>query len=323
MKYFKISEFEKNGVKVTNDDIKYNIESLVDNLLDKVRAYYGNPIYIVEGYNPSSDHFGHTVGVAADITTKNKQGNINIFEYIKTLTFDEVSVNGDYESIHVTYYPKNRKEVNESSDKEYFASDYIVCIESGHGKNVSGKRSPDGKLLEWQWAREIKYRLSNELENNKIALCFDVNPEDTEPGLTTRANRVNAVYDKNNKKVIFVSIHVNAAGNGSQWMNARGWSIYTTKGQNESDILAEDIWQVANEYFPKDGMKMRSDMSDGDHDWEENFTVIYKTKCPSVLVENFFQDNKEDVKYLMSEQGKQRVVQVLKEGIEKYLRRKL
>ena len=113
MKYFKISEFEKNGVKVTNDDIKYNIESLVNNLLDKVRAYYGKPIYIIEGYNPYSEHFGHTVGVAADITTKNKQGNINIFEYIKTLTFDEVSVNGDYESIHVTYYPKNRKEVNE------------------------------------------------------------------------------------------------------------------------------------------------------------------------------------------------------------------
>lgn len=182
MQYFKLSEFEKNGAKITNSDIKHNIESLATNLLDVIRKYYGKPIIVKEGYNPSSNHSGHAIGIAADITTNSKQGNIDIFNYIKTLEFDEVSVIGDYEAIHVSYYPKNRKNIKENgSSTEGFKSKYIVCLDSGHGVNVSGKRSPDGRLLEWEWAREIKYRLAEKLENNKIAACFDINPEETEP----------------------------------------------------------------------------------------------------------------------------------------------
>lgn len=322
MKYFKLSEFETNNQKITDKNIQRNIESLVDNVLDKVRAYYGKAIYVIEGYNPSSKHDGHSIGIAADITTKNKQGNINIFEYIKTLKFDELSVVGDYDSIHVAYYPSNKQTVVEAVAEENFMSDYIVCLESGHGKDVVGKRSPDGKLLEWEWAREVKYMLAESLEKNKIALCFDVNPETTEPGLTTRANRANAVHKKNNNKSIFVSIHLNAAGNDGQWKNAQYWSIWTSKGQTEADKLAEDIWQEANKYFTVDNRKVGSDMSDGDHDYEANFTVLVKTVMPAVLIENFFQDNKENAQYLLSDKGKQDAVNVLTEGIKRYLLKK-
>ena len=34
--------------------------------------------------------------------------------------------------------------------------------------------------------------------------------------------------------VILISIHVNAAGNGTKWLNATGWSCYTSKGQTTS-----------------------------------------------------------------------------------------
>ena len=254
MQYFKLSEFETNGQKVTNKDIQRNIEALVDNVLDKVRKYYGKAIYVLEGYNPSSTHQGHAVGSAADITTKSKQGNIDIFEYIKTLKFDEISVNGDYESIHVAYYPQNRQIVTEAEEK--FMSNYIVCLDSGHGVDVSGKQSPDGRLKEWKWAREVKYRLAELIEKEKIALCFDANPEETEPSLTTRANRVNEVYKKNNKKAIYVSIQINAAGNGSQWMNANYWSIWTTKGKTEGDVLAIYIHKDAERVFKPKGIKV-------------------------------------------------------------------
>ena len=36
------------------------------------------------------------------------------------------------------------------------------------------------------------------------------------------------------------------------------------------------------------GQKIRRDYSDGDPDWEENFYILSKTKCPAVLTENFF-----------------------------------
>ena len=320
MQYFKFSEFETSGEKIPNQDIQYNIESLVNNVLDKVRAYYGKPIYILEGYNPNSSHNGHATGIAADITTKNKNGNVDIFEYIKTLEFDELSIIGDYEGIHISSYPTNRgKVISNSTSNNNFLSQYIVCLDSGHGKDVAGKCSPDKSLLEWQWAREIKYRVAESLESQKIALCFDINPEDTEPGLTVRANRANAVYTKNNGKTIFVSIHVNAAGNGTDWLNARGWEIYTTKGLTRSDELATDIWNECNKIFTPKGLTMRKDMSDGDVDKEANFTVIYKTLCPSVLVENFFMDNKDDLKYLLSEEGKSDIVEGISNGIKVYL----
>jgi N-acetylmuramoyl-L-alanine amidase len=41
------------------------------------------------------------------------------------------------------------------------------------------------------------------------------------------------------------------------------------------------------------------------------------TDCPAVLVENFFQGNKEDEDFLLSEGGKQCVTDIMVEGIKK------
>ena len=60
-------------------------------------------------------------------------------------------------------------------------------------------------------------------------------------------------------------------------------------------------------------------MSDGDPDYEENFYVLKKTSCPAVLTENFFQDNKDDVEWLSSEEGKETVVEYHLRGILRYL----
>ncbi|MBQ5593443.1 MAG: N-acetylmuramoyl-L-alanine amidase, partial [Bacteroidales bacterium] len=105
--------------------------------------------------------------------------------------------------------------------------------------------------------------------------------------LITRVNRINTVCNQlGTDNVILVSIHSNAAGNGKDWMNARGWSCYTTKGETKSDRLAEYLYNAFELAFPD--KKIRKDMQDGDRDWEENFYIIQKSKCPAVLIENFF-----------------------------------
>jgi N-acetylmuramoyl-L-alanine amidase len=43
------------------------------------------------------------------------------------------------------------------------------------------------------------------------------------------------------------------------------------------------------------------------------------TICPAVLTENLFQDNKEDVNFLLSEKGKQAIVDAHYNGIVKYI----
>ena len=100
-------------------------------------------------------------------------------------------------------------------------------------------------------------------------------------------------------------------------MHARGWEAWTSVGQTKADILADCLYKAAEEALP--GMKIRKDMVDGDSDKESNFYILKYTKCPAVLTENFFQDNKEDVEYLLSQQGKETVARIHICGIIKYL----
>ena len=117
--------------------------------------------------------------------------------------------------------------------------------------------------------------------------------------------------------VILISLHLNAAGDGAKWMNATGWSCYTCKGQTESDILAACLYEAAIKNFP--GRRIRTDYSDNDPDWEENFYILRHTLCPAVLTENFFMDKLSDRDYLQSEVGKQAIVDTHVEGIAEYL----
>lgn len=154
-----------------------------------------------------------------------------------------------------------------------------IVLDAAHGEEVAGKRSPDGKFREYKWSRDIIEDLTPKL----VALGYKVyqsNPTTKEIGLSQRANAANKIAEP---KKIFISLHSNAAGNGVTWMNARGYSVYTTKGKTNSDTVAEILMKQFKVNFPE--LKARTDMSDGDLDTEEDFTVIYKTNCPSVLIE--------------------------------------
>lgn len=66
-------------------------------------------------------------------------------------------------------------------------------------------------------------------------------------------------------------------------------------------------------------MAIRKDTSDGDPDKESQFYILKHTNCPALLTENLFQDNKEDVEFLLSAKGKQAIVELHISGIIKYL----
>lgn len=54
-------------------------------------------------------------------------------------------------------------------------------------------------------------------------------------------------------------------------------------------------------------------------DKEEHLYILKQTKSPTVLTENLFQDNKEDVEYLLSEKGKDTIVNLHVNGIINYI----
>ena len=192
-----------------------------------------------------------------------------------------------------------------------------VLIDPGHGIDTPGKRSPDGLFLEYLWNRQVADLLLEKL----VAMGIDASLVVTETNDVTLRNRVNRVNTICNKvgasNVLLVSIHANAAGNGSSWMNAKGWSCYTSKGKTKSDQVAECLYEAFEEEFPD--RKIRKDLSDGDKDWEENFYVLEKSRCPAVLLENFFYDNREECAWMLQEETKRRIASAAAKGIAKYV----
>lgn len=191
-----------------------------------------------------------------------------------------------------------------------------ILIDNGHGVDTAGKRSPDGSLREYKYTREIAEKVVSELKKRG----FDAErivTEENDISLSERCRRVNSICDRiGTKNVILVSIHCNAAGNGSQWMNARGWEAWTSVGQTAADKMADCLYKAAEET----DFKIRKDTTDGDPDKEGHLYILKHTKCPTILTENLFQDNKEDVAFLLSEAGKETIVCLHVKGIINYLK---
>ena len=189
-----------------------------------------------------------------------------------------------------------------------------ILIDNGHGIQTKGKRSPDGKLFEYAYTRELARRIVSILQSRGYDSELLV-PEDDDIPLSERVRRTNAhcqAFGKTN--VILISIHVNAAGDGSKWMNATGWSCYTCKGQTESDRIADCLYKAAEQILKNH--VIRTDYArDGDPDWEENFYILRHSLCPAVLVEQFCMDNKQDLAYLISDEGKRNLINVIVSGV--------
>lgn len=220
---------------------------------------------------------------------------------------------------------KNKNLVSNGGELEpavITASKFWILLDNGHAKSTPGKRSPkfpDGRqFFEYEFSRDIVKRISEELQKLNISYKI-VTPEvESDIPLTTRANRVNRYCEKFGKNnCLLISIHANAAGMGKDWMNARGWSVWTTKGKTKSDEYADVFYKEAEKLLPLNGMTLRKDMSDLDYDYESNFTILQKSWCPAILTENLFQDNKIDCEFLMSDKGRDVITQIHVNAIKK------
>ena len=198
-----------------------------------------------------------------------------------------------------------------------------IILGTAHLSSTPGKRSPDGKFREYAYSRKVCKAVQEELLSRGIDCVIDYLDDDM-PSLTSSQELVKRVQIVNTiaKKTdcLYVSIHVNASAK-SGWDKATGFAIYTSPGETKSDILATDIFDEATKLLKPIGKSLRKDISDGDPDFEENFYVLRKTICPAVLTENFFQNSKEDVEWLESEEGFKTVVTYHVNGILKYLNR--
>ena len=184
-----------------------------------------------------------------------------------------------------------------------------ILLDAAHGTNVAGKRSPDSSHIEYIWSRQrIK-----EVYKMLVAQGYDVVeliPEDIDP--KDHLSRI----DKHTTqpRTLLISFHNNAAGCG-EWKNARGYSVWTSKGQTNSDIFATILFNKFRITMPT--VPYRVDMSDRDVDWEAGFNVLVRRPM-AVLIEWLFQDNKEDVKLLQNNEINNQFCKAVVEAINEF-----
>lgn len=194
-----------------------------------------------------------------------------------------------------------------------------IILDAGHGIDTPGKRSPDGRFREYKFNRIIVNAVAEHLRLRGYDVEI-LTPEETDvplPERVDRANRMTCQLGLPIQKVCIISIHANAAGNGSQWMKARGWCAYTCKGHTLSDELATCLYKAARKHLP--GQRIRTDYTDGDPDFEAQFYLLRNTYAAAVLAENLFYDNPDDLAFLESIEGQKAIVALHVEGIVDFL----
>ena len=190
----------------------------------------------------------------------------------------------------------------------------IILIDNGHGINTPGKCSPDGRFKEYAWAREIAKMLYNRLKDSYTTKL--ITPEEVDISLATRVKRVNDVcLEHGAKNVLLISIHTDAAGADGKWHNARGFSARVgTNASSRSKKLASCLWSRAIEMGLKGNRCVPNEKYIA-----QNLYILKYTHCPAVLTENLFQDNKDDVDFLLSAEGKKKIVDMHVKGIIDYI----
>lgn len=195
-----------------------------------------------------------------------------------------------------------------------------ILIDNGHGINTPGKKSPDGRLKEYEWARDIAQRLEAKLKANGYDAQRIV-METNDISISTRCNRVNDICKQvGAKNVVLISIHNNAVGNGS-WGTAKGFSVFVSKNASSNSKKFASIF--TDEAIARKLIGNRSVPTEKYWTWSwttADIGILKGTACPAVLTENGFMDNKEECAYLLSEQGKQAFVDLHVASIEKYIK---
>ena len=206
----------------------------------------------------------------------------------------------------------------------------VAILGTAHRMREPGKCSPDKRLRECVYSREIAALLKPMLEERDIPTFIDYTPLDLPKTMQTpsytlerqrelaiRVNYVNELcrqYGKQN--VFYVSIHVDASGPvDNKWHQPNGWSVRVSpRCSQNTKLLANCLYDEAE----KHGLVTRHP-SPSQHYWQQSLYVLNRTDCPAVLTENLFQNNIHDVDFLLSEEGRKTIVDLHLKGIINYI----
>lgn len=206
-----------------------------------------------------------------------------------------------------------------------------VYLDAGHGAidpatgKYTTKESGGGKFFvhprhrfhladmfcEGVFNRQLAKRIAEILRAKgvRVVECYHAWRDTSLKARVDIANGYEALHNDNG---IFVSIHANAANT-----KARGFSVWTTKGNTNSDGVSTNIINAVQRSAMAIGkvISVRTDLSDGDKDYEASFQVLRDSNMRAVLVETLFFDNLEDAILLHDQSIQQQFAVSIAQGI--------
>ena len=190
-------------------------------------------------------------------------------------------------------------------------SRHTWLLDPGHGGLIDGvyqtrgKRSPpfdDGSVLyEGVFNRDVVERVMRLCEQHDIQAVNVVNTNEDMP-LSQRVASANLLHQQNSNS-IYLSIHANAFGNGTEFNSARGVCTFhhsrSSKGQKIAEVLQPHLVSLTG--FRDRGVK-------ANESWA-NFYVLRKTHMPAILSENGFMTNLQEAQALMTSDTRQQIAE--------------
>ena len=189
-----------------------------------------------------------------------------------------------------------------------FSANYTTKPSLGKRKNWPGMNLHDqGWFYEGVGNRVLASLFAANAMNEGFPIVYVMDMVKDTP-LYFRTLAANKIY-ANHKNSFLISFHSNAGG-------GKGWEIYTSVGKTKSDLLATEIYKATKNKLDR---VYRTSWSDGDPDKEKNFYILQKTRCPAVLIEHGFFDNKVEVKDLVNMKTLNDFSAATWEGVKNYM----
>ena len=170
-----------------------------------------------------------------------------------------------------------------------------ICLDAGHGFNTSGKRTPagiNGVVREWVMNNAVCNYIADFLSEYEVEITRTDDPTGIEDvALAARTNTINRLNPD-----LFISIHHNAAGNGSEWSSATGAEVFSHPDKPKRDADLAGLLSV--EMSKIIGLRNRGAK-------QANFHMVRETMptIPSVIAEGGFMDGTNDYLIITSEKG--------------------
>jgi len=176
-----------------------------------------------------------------------------------------------------------------------------ISLDSGHGINTQGKRTPDG-MHEWEFNSQVAMYAMAELdkyEDIELQRVDDVSGKIDVP-LSTRTDKANSWGAD-----VYISVHANAFGTGG-WNNTSGIETFTyPTASRESFVLAKLVQDELVKATKRNDRGIKT----------ANFAVLRETSMPAILVECGFMTNKEEATLLKSDSYRKTCASAIVKGL--------